>query len=110
MLTLARSSETITVKELQDRAAQYSWLAQQAHAGFSRLLLSDAQQPTPHLTEREVDILRWTADGKTAADIAQILKISPRTVNFHISNVLTKLGSANKTAAVVQAAVMGLLA
>ncbi|MEQ1638459.1 MAG: LuxR C-terminal-related transcriptional regulator [Methylococcales bacterium] len=61
------------------------------------------------LTEREKEVLRWTADGKTAGEIADIMTISERTVNFHINYVLDKLGAANKTAATVQAVLLGLI-
>ena len=56
------------------------------------------------LTEREIDVLRWTADGKTSAEIAEIMCISERTVNFHVNNVVAKLGACNKTSAAVRAA------
>lgn len=49
------------------------------------------------------------ADGKTSGEAATILALSERTVNFHVSNAMTKLGAVNKTAAVVKAAVLGLL-
>lgn len=55
------------------------------------------------LTLREREILRWTSEGKTAEIIGTILNISTRTVNFHISNVLTKLVAVNKVQAVAKA-------
>ncbi|GAB3353599.1 helix-turn-helix domain-containing protein [Lysobacter tyrosinilyticus] len=61
------------------------------------------------LSAREVEVLRWTAEGKTASEISQIVNISERTVNFHINNAMMKLDAANKTAAVVRAVVLGLL-
>ncbi|MEJ8852853.1 LuxR C-terminal-related transcriptional regulator, partial [Variovorax rhizosphaerae] len=54
-------------------------------------------------------VLKWSADGKTAAEIGDILNISVPTANFHIKNVIHKLRASNKTAAVVQALVSGLL-
>ncbi|MCZ2903682.1 helix-turn-helix domain-containing protein [Burkholderia thailandensis] len=54
-------------------------------------------------------ILRWHADGKTAAEIGEILQISMDTVKFHTKNAVTKLGAANKTAAVARAAILGFL-
>jgi len=65
--------------------------------------------PTP-LTEREVEILRWTAAGKTAWEIGGILNISERTVNFHVQNVMEKFGVHNKTHAAAKAMGMGLFA
>lgn len=60
------------------------------------------------LTEREIEILKWTAAGKTADDIAQILSMKKRTVHFHVANAVQKMGVCNKTAAVVQAALSGM--
>ena len=65
---------------------------------------------SPHAqTDREIEVLRWTADGKTASEIADILNISERTANFHIANVITKLNAPNKTAAVIRAGMLGML-
>ena len=61
------------------------------------------------LTERELTVLRWTGDGKTAKQISDILGVSVSTVNFHIRNAVAKLGAANKLAATVKAAMLGLL-
>ncbi|MCX2695596.1 MULTISPECIES: LuxR family transcriptional regulator [Ochrobactrum] len=62
-----------------------------------------------NLTAREREILRWTSEGKTAEIIGTILSISTRTVNFHISNVLSKLVAVNKVQAVAKARTFGLL-
>ncbi len=61
------------------------------------------------LTDREVEILRWTADGKTAWEIGSILNISERTVNFHLQNAMGKFGVHNKTHAAAKAVSYGLL-
>lgn len=53
--------------------------------------------------------MKWTAEGKIASDIGMILGLSTRTVNFHISSAMKKLGANNKTSAVVMAAKSGLL-
>jgi DNA-binding CsgD family transcriptional regulator len=69
---------------------------------------SDAPCPIP-LTEREVEILKWTVDGKTAWEIGQILNISERTVNFHLRNIMGKFGVHNKTHAAAKAVSFGLI-
>jgi len=56
------------------------------------------------LNDREVEILTWVARGKTSSEIAQILGLSKRTVDFHIDNARTKLGAATRTEAVLKAA------
>jgi len=56
------------------------------------------------LNDREVETLTWAARGKTSAEIAQILGLSKRTVDFHIDNARTKLGAATRVEAAIKAA------
>jgi len=56
------------------------------------------------LNHREVEVLTWVARGKTSAEIAQILGITKRTVDFHIDNARAKLSAATRTEAVIKAA------
>src|SRR6516164_9185911 len=55
------------------------------------------------LNDREVETLTWVARGKTSAEIAQILGLTKRTVDFHIDNARTKLDAATRTEAVIKA-------
>lgn len=59
------------------------------------------------LTRREAECLGWAAQGKSMADIAQILGVSRPTVAFHISNARRKLGAENLQAAVARALSLG---
>ncbi len=61
------------------------------------------------LTARERECLRWCKAGKSAWDISQLLGISERTAQFHISNAMAKLGASSRIAAVVVAIQRGLL-
>ncbi len=54
------------------------------------------------LTPREADVIEWVAKGKTNRDIAEILGMSPRTVNKHLEHIYAKLGVETRTAAVAQ--------
>jgi len=62
-------------------------------------------QPQPaataldQLTERETDVLRLLAQGQSNQEIARNLNISATTVRSHVSNILAKLGVANRTQA-----------
>jgi DNA-binding NarL/FixJ family response regulator len=56
------------------------------------------------LNDREIETLTWVARGKTSAEIAQILGLTKRTVDFHLDNARTKLGATTRTQAVVKAA------
>jgi len=51
------------------------------------------------LTPREAEVLMWVARGKSNRDIAEILKLSPRTVNKHLEQVYAKLGVENRASA-----------
>lgn len=61
------------------------------------------------LTERELEVLRLLAKGRQNKEIAGELAISERTVKFHVSAILAKLGAGNRTEAVSKAAQLGLV-
>lgn len=61
------------------------------------------------LTEREVEVLRLVAAGYTNQQVAEALTISPRTVNTHMTNILNKTNTDNRTAASVYAMQHGLI-
>lgn len=63
----------------------------------------------PNLTPREIECLRWAADGKTSGEIAQLLGLSESTANFHLNNAMRKLDVANRQHAVAKAALQGLI-
>jgi len=65
---------------------------------------------TINLSQREVDILAFTAEGKTQSEIAQILVISENTVKAYFKRIYDKLGVNSKTLAVVKALSYGLIA
>jgi DNA-binding NarL/FixJ family response regulator len=70
-------------------------------AGVARLGVRPMTAP---LNEREIEVLTWAARGKTSAEIAKILDLTKRTVDFHIDNARGKLGAATRTEAVLKAA------
>lgn len=108
MLTLSRCKGELTPQELTAREQQMRWLVQVVHVSCSRVLLKQTADTLPTLSRREREVLKWTADGKSAQDIADILLLSKHAVDFHIKNVSNKLQVTNKTAAVARAALLGL--
>ena len=62
-----------------------------------------------HLTPRELEVLGLIRDGHRNKQIADILSISETTVNFHIKNLVDKLGANDKTHALTIALRRGLL-
>ncbi|PWI33457.1 transcriptional regulator [Vibrio albus] len=63
----------------------------------------------PALTNREVECLKWSAEGKTAWEIAKISNCSERTVVFHLTNVCEKLNASNKYQAISKAIITGII-
>lgn len=97
-------------EELQRLVADLQLFAVHAQDSAMRLLLPPAQQPErPALTPRELEVLRWTMDGKTAWEVGALLGISERTVVFHVNNAAHKLGCVNKQQAVLKALRLGLI-
>lgn len=111
ILSMARGSPVITKEEFDEKAADVLWLCNQLHgAVFAQR--SSEQKPQAllePLSLREAEVLRWTAQGKTASDVGMILGLTTRTVNFHISSAIRKLGTSNKTSAVVLATQRGFI-
>lgn len=69
-----------------------------------RLLARDNREAMQgSLTARELEVLRWTMEGKTAWEVGVILSISEQTAARHLCNATRKLGCANKHHAVVKA-------
>ncbi len=111
MLTLSRSHDVLSTTELANQEIKMRWLVQISHLSLSRIFtakrVTTRQQQV--LSPREIEVLKWTADGKTSGEVSDILAVSEHTVNFHVKNAVAKLQTANKTAAVVRAAMLGLL-
>lgn len=61
------------------------------------------------LTPKEKESLFWACEGKTAWEISQIMGVSERTVNFHMSSVTKKLCAINRQHAVAKATFNGLI-
>jgi DNA-binding response OmpR family regulator len=64
---------------------------------------------TVDLTDREAEALTWAARGKTSSEIATILGLTKRTVDFHIDNARLKLNASTRMHAAVKAAAGGLI-
>ena len=84
-----------------------SLTAQHLHEHLMAQAIPAAAPPTA-LTPREVECLSWISQGKTAWEISVILKVSERTVKFHLNNLMRKLGVHSRTHAVARAISLGL--
>lgn len=87
------------------QSAQYEWLAaaQLYYVTIKRILSLDTTLSKPsHLTRREEQCLQFTRESWRVEQIAKELKISVRTVNFHLQNANKKMGVHNKYQAAYQ--------
>jgi len=68
-----------------------------------RLMTANSDRRFERLTQREREVLTWTAVGKTSAEVAEIMTLSKRTVDEYAVRASRKLRAQNKTHAVVKA-------
>ncbi len=78
-------------------------------ARLNRVARNEVLSRRIDLNGREVDSLTWSARGKTSSEIAVILGLSKRTVDFHIENACRKLNVATRIEAAVKAASVRLI-
>ena len=67
------------------------------------------ESPRDPLTERETQVLRLVAAGKSNKEMTQALKVSEQTVKSHVSHILNKLGVSSRTQAALAAYRLGLV-
>ncbi|MEO1312335.1 MAG: LuxR family transcriptional regulator, partial [Pseudomonadota bacterium] len=87
---------------------KYQAVCQTAHLRYCRLQREQLPEP-PALSERETELLRWVVRGKSNGVIADIMDISPHTVDAYLRRVFLKLGTSNRICAAVQALGHGLV-
>lgn len=63
----------------------------------------------PSLTPKEIDVMKWTLQGKTAWEIGRILSSSEATIRFHIANVNRKFGISSKQQAALRCKLLGII-
>jgi len=102
MVTDLHARDTKRLLDAQGQLLQFLGLA--FHNAVRDLSQNAATQlPVPYLTPRERECLLWYAQGKSMWDIARILRISRRTVVFHLQNVRFKLGASTTHHAIIRA-------
>jgi two-component system, NarL family, response regulator LiaR len=85
------------------------------HPSVARRLMEEVGRPAPdamppgeHLTDRELDVIRLIARGRSNKEIAQDLVLSEKTVKTHVSNILQKLHLSDRTQAALYAVRQGI--
>lgn len=87
----------------------FSMLRDFAFEASLRFAKLDVSEPTPSLTHRELECLKWCAAGKSTWDIAQILACSEAVVNFHFGNLRRKFNANSRRQVVIKAIRCGTL-
>ena len=97
-------------KRLTASVAEAQLFATHAQEAAARIFTPTfSSGPNEKLTARELEALRWTMDGKTAAEVGDALNISTRTAVFHLRNATAKMGCKSKYQAVLKAIQANLL-
>jgi len=91
-----------------DRSCYEALVTSLTNGHSSKSTVSKSQQ-LGNLTEREAEVLRLLAQGKSDPQIARTLNISRKTVEHHLTHIYNKIGVSCRTAAVVYAVQQGLV-
>lgn len=94
---------------LQSEVNEISLLSLQALDAFGQMHIARDSQHSP-LSSRELEVVGWTAQGKTSVEIGQILTLSDHTVNAYLTNAIRKLDCVNRTQLVAKALRLKLIA
>lgn len=108
-LSVSRTSIVENSLASEEIELRLQLLVQMALTSLLRFEDEMVMPPEMKFSKREREILKWTAEGKTSAEIAIILSISENTVNFHQKNMQKKFNAPNKTQIACYAAATGLI-
>jgi DNA-binding NarL/FixJ family response regulator len=97
-ITAVAHGEAIFSPQIAERLMQY----------FSNMRPVIPEQAFPDLTGREREVLSFIVEGKTNAQIAELMNLSPKTVSNHISNIFSKLQVVDRAQAVSRTRQTGL--
>ena len=95
--------------EIGRLTADLQLLAMHAQSAAMNLLLPSQSETAPSLSNRELEILKWARDGKTAWETGKIIGISEDGVKYHIRAILIKFDAPNKNQAILRALKFGIL-
>ena len=107
---LKRAADEELVEAVRSVASGGSFLSASTQGELVKAWLADGHEvPKDQLTPRELDVVKLIAEAYTNKQIAQILKVSEKTVESHRGNVLSKLGMRDRVELVRYAIRRGLI-
>jgi DNA-binding CsgD family transcriptional regulator len=99
---------TDLAQEFEDHGAVFGLFARTFLAGYVAVMTPAQRLPArPQLLKREVECLRWVAQGKSDNEIGILLSITRSTVRFHITRAMVKLDAVNRAQATLKATQLG---
>jgi DNA-binding CsgD family transcriptional regulator len=109
VLSLARAEPALpaALSERQRLFQQAQWFSAVLQTKLRALVFEETESTTRPLTPRERDCLRLAAEGQSAQDIARVLRITERTVVFHLNHAEEKLGTTRRQHAVARGVALG---
>lgn len=87
---------------------EYQWVCQLSHLRYCAII-EPRLAKTPPLTDRETEVLGWVARGKSNSVIADILGVSPHTVDAYLRRIYLKLGVVDRINAAIRGMGVGLV-
>lgn len=104
LTVIQKDAASSFIKDTCDMLQHVAMIGQIIHdAALPRLESSDTQIAIPTLTHREAECLRYSAQGHTAKEIAELIRRSVPTATLHLKSAATKLGARNRAHAVALA-------
>lgn len=108
LISLASKSLNLDEKTVNDALITTEMFSRYLLDSFNRI--DKIENPkVNHLTERELECVFWACEGKTAWEMSHIIGVTERTINFHLTSVIKKLGASNRQHAVAKAVLYGLV-
>ncbi|MBC6981373.1 LuxR family transcriptional regulator [Caulobacter sp. 17J80-11] len=106
-LAVSLASSHVTVEDPGARAAVHLL---SVHYGLIGLKLArGGKPPTTKLSARQIECIKWARDGKSSAEIGDVLGISARTVDQHLAEACARLSVKTRVQAVIEAFLLGLV-
>jgi LuxR family quorum-sensing transcriptional regulator LasR len=78
-------------------------------SSLKHIKAKNVAEPVPHLTKRELEVIKWVMAGKSSWEISRITDCAEATVNFHISNIRQKFNVNTRQQALVKAIALGII-
>jgi len=97
------------IKPDKNMLSKIKLITEQFHLAYCAVENLESDIPQPKLTQKEVEVLKWWAAGKSSDEIALIMCSSRTTIKFHVTNIYLKLSANTKILAVTKAIRLGLV-